>query len=105
MVFHTTSGSIPTDPCDRAFRITYAERIGNSGCAATNLGKFLPILRTAGFADDLEVSDHCVLVTRILSKLIVGKVGFVAFDPVDCFNDRVQKVVQLERVLPKTQIG
>jgi hypothetical protein len=25
-----------------------------------------------GFADDLQVSDHCVLVTRILSKLIVS---------------------------------
>ncbi len=65
----------------------------------------IPIEIAAGFADDLEVSDHCVLVTRTLNKLIVSEVGCVAFDPIDCFKDVVQKVVQLERVLPKTHTG
>ena len=51
---------------------------------------------SAGLSNDLKVSDHGILVTRTPAELGIAQTGCIVFDPIDGFENVVQKIVQLK---------
>jgi len=49
----------------------------------------------AGLPNDLNVSDHSILVALAPAELGIGLTGRVVFDLMDGFEDVIQKIVQL----------
>ena len=51
----------------------------------------------AGLSNDLKVSDsHGILIPRTPAELGIAQTGCIVIDPIDGFEDVVQKIVQLE---------
>ena len=50
----------------------------------------------AGLSNDLKVSDHGILIPRTPAELGIAQTGCIVFDPIDGFENVVQKIVQLK---------
>jgi hypothetical protein len=50
----------------------------------------------AGLSNDLKVSDHGILIPRTPAELGIAQTGCIVIDPIDGFEDVVQKIFQLE---------